>query len=125
MSSESNTEMKHTDRGFAYQEFEDFNGIKCSIQKSSIATDDCIWFGAKDIGLKHFKAYEGWKDVELVQTISEHHVANNRMHLSREQVAELLPVLQRFVETGEIDEPLQAEGRTPSKTANPGDVNEQ
>lgn len=29
--------------------------------------------------------------------------ANSRMHLNREQIAELLPILQKFVETGEID----------------------
>ena len=94
--------MKHTNRGFAFDNFNDYNGVKCSIQKSSIATEDCIWLGAEQIGLKHFKAYEGWKDVELVQTMSEHYIANNRMHLSREQVAELLPILQRFVDTGEL-----------------------
>ena len=32
------------------------------------------------------------------------HNANTSMHLSREQVAALLPMLQRFVETGEIDD---------------------
>ena len=37
--------MKRTQRGFAYDEFEDLYGAKCSIQKSSLATDDAIWFG--------------------------------------------------------------------------------
>lgn len=32
------------------------------------------------------------------------HNANTPMHFSREQVAALLPMLHRFVETGEIDD---------------------
>ena len=94
--------MEKTERGFEYESFEDYNGVECSIQKSSIATEDCIWLGANDIGLKHFKAYEGWTDVKFVNTIEEHYVANNRMHLSRKHVEKLLPILQKFVETGEL-----------------------
>ena len=93
---------KKTDRGFIYYDFKDRNGIECSIQKSSIVTEDCIWLGADDIGLKHFKAFEGWKDVELVNKIEEHYIANNRMHLNRKQVKKLIPILQKFVLTGEI-----------------------
>lgn len=96
--------MKKTERGFSYQNFKDRNGVECSIQKSSLATEDCIWLGAKEIGLKHFKAFEGWKDVVLTDTMEEHYVANNRMHLTRKQVEKLLPILQRFVETGELYE---------------------
>lgn len=66
-----------TQRGFSRIEFEDFYSSKCSIQKSSLADDDCIWIG---------------EDV-LIKT---------SMHLNREQVAELLPYLQKFVKTGEI-----------------------
>jgi hypothetical protein len=29
-------------------------------------------------------------------------IANNRMHLNRKQVVQLLPILQKFVDTGEI-----------------------
>jgi len=91
-------------RGFKYVEFEDRNGEPCSLQESGLATDDCIWLGCDEIGLKKFTPYKGWEGVELQQ---DHpygitHVANNRMHLNREQVAALLPFLQRFVETGYI-----------------------
>lgn len=97
--------MPKTKRGFSYQEFEDYNGVACEIKKSSVAGDDCIWFGAKEIGLKEFVAYRKppWKEVELEQTERHHHIANNSMHLSREQVKELLPILHKFVETGEIE----------------------
>ena len=91
-----------TGRGFPFFRFTEDNGVKCSIQKSSAAEDDYIWLGADEIGLKHFKANEGWKDVPLTDTIPEHYTANNRMHLTREQVKQLLPILTRFVKTGEI-----------------------
>lgn|SRR5574343_22227 len=96
-------EKSTTGRGFALRTFKDANGIECTIQKSSALRDEgLIWLGASEIGLKHFKAYEGWKDVELVNTIEEHYVANNRMHLTQSQVKELLPVLAHFAETGEL-----------------------
>ena len=96
-----------TQRGFSLVEFKDENGIECNIQKSSLATKDCIWFGAKNIGLKEFVAHrqpEAWVNRDEVDICSmEHHfVANNRMHLSKTQVKKLIPILQKFVETGEI-----------------------
>lgn len=93
---------QYTERGFGIYNFKDKYKVECSIQKSSAASEDCIWLGANDIGLKHFKAYEGWKDVDLINTIEEHYVANNRMHLTRKQVEKLLPILEKFVKTGEI-----------------------
>jgi len=96
-------ETKKTNRGFCCTEFNDANGTPCNIQESSACRDEAlIWFGAEDIGLKHFKAHEGWKDVELTNTIEEHYVANNRMHLTQSQVAELLPILEHFVKTGRV-----------------------
>jgi hypothetical protein len=96
--------MERTQRGFAFHTFTDRNGVECSLQKSSIASEDAIWLGAQEIGLQHFEPGLGWSHVELK---SDPHgvsyVACNRMHLTREKVADLLPILQRFVETGEID----------------------
>ena len=89
-------------RGFGQIEFEDLYGMKCRIQKSSLATDDAIWFGAQEIGLKEFQADEGWKDVKLESTIGHHFVANTAMHLNRKQVKKLIPILQKFVDTGEV-----------------------
>lgn len=98
---------KETSRGFDYYEFEESNGNKCSIQKSSAAEDDYIWFGANKIGIKEFVAYRqpsAWVDMPEfdISDMAHHYVANNRMHLSREQVEELIPILQRFVKTGDI-----------------------
>ena len=95
-------EKKHTGRGFAIYEFEDRYGVDCSLQKSSLAFEDCVWLGANTIGLKEFKSGHGWTDVELENTIEHHFNANNRMHLTREQVSKLLPILKKFVDTGEI-----------------------
>ena len=102
-------ELKHTNRGFAYYEFTEVNGELCNIQKSSSAMQDCIWLGSKNIGLSGFIPHgnPSWRDVTDDQIKEKFGfqdiIANNRMHLSREQVAALLPILQKFVDTGEID----------------------
>jgi hypothetical protein len=97
--------IKKTKRGFTYIEFKDRNNVECKIQKSSIATEDAIWLGAKEIGLKEFVAYRqpAWQDVDTTFSEKHHFVANNGMHLTRKQVKKLLPIFQKFVETGEID----------------------
>ena len=56
--------------------FNDFNGQDCSIQKSSLAREECIWLGVRD----------------------------QRMHLTKEMVEELMPYLRRFIRTGEISD---------------------
>lgn len=67
-------EKTKTQRGFTLIKFEDLYSQKCSLQKSSLATEDAIWFGVHD----------------------------QRMHLSREQVKELLPFLIQFTEIGDL-----------------------
>jgi len=97
--------VKKTQRGFAYKDFKDYNGNECTIQKSSLATDDAIWLGAKKLILQEFVAFrqpEAWKTVELENTMEHHFVANDRMHLTRKQVAKLIPILQKFVDTGDL-----------------------
>lgn len=65
-----------TSRGFTRGEFIDSFGEKCSIQKSSLATEDCIWLGCDE--------------------------GPNRMHLTRDMAANLVVHIQRFVETGNL-----------------------
>jgi hypothetical protein len=75
-------EFKYTVRGFARYDFKDLYGNACSLQESSLATDNAIWLGCNE----------------------------QRMHLNRNQVAALLPILQNFVAvdvTEEIDPYLQ------------------
>lgn len=85
-----NMQFIKTERGFARYDFKDLYGAACSLQQSSLATDDAIWLGC---------------DHETV-----HHVTGQpcgaRMHLNRDQVASLLPVLMHFIMTGEVtDQP--------------------
>lgn len=65
-------------------EFTDAMGNTCSIQESS-ATEDHIWLG-----------------IDYVESLSYAWEVRARMHLNKEQVAALLPLLQRFVETGKL-----------------------
>lgn len=71
-----------TERGFAVYEFTDRYGQGCSLQKSSLASEDAIWFG--------------------VVTNMEGERVNDRMHLTQDHVAELLSALKLFAATGEL-----------------------
>jgi hypothetical protein len=90
-----------TNRGFSRYEFKDQYGVECSLQESSLATENCIWLGANDINLKVFWPYLGWHDIDLNKH-GHDFVANTRMHLTQNQVKLLLPILQKFVKTGKI-----------------------
>lgn len=99
-----------TQRGFGTGTFTDRYGKQCSIQKSSLASEHCIWLGIDDaepkimvsdavkLGISNDPNPVGWMSFFIPEEVS----LNTRMHLTQEQVKELLPVLQRFVETGEI-----------------------
>jgi len=106
--------IRQTDRGFDRADFTDANGQVCSIQKSSSAMEDLIWLGvdspmvqimARDADEAWLndksdpERHNGWVDVPLPKNA----LVSGRMHLSQEQVAEILPALQKFVLTGEID----------------------
>lgn len=87
-------ELKRTSRGFLHADFTDLYGEACSIQDSSLATTDAIWLGVDHVNAKEMASVVGI-DPERIPA---------RMHLSRELAAELLPLLQRFVDTGSIAE---------------------
>lgn len=70
-----------TSRGFLRGDFEDSYGQKCSLQESS-ADFNAIWLGVN---------------------IDADGKESSPMHLTQEQVRELLPHLQKFVETGKLD----------------------
>ena len=96
--------IKKTARGFSYSEFTDHYGVPCSIKKSSLATEDAIWLGCDEIGLKRFVPGKGCQDVQLEQDPEGvRHTANTQMHLTRKMVRDLLPVLTKFAETGELE----------------------
>ena len=87
-----------TGRGFARVEFIDSNGVGCSLQKSSLATEDCIWLGCNDADPKTLVHGLGWVAIPM----PDEYIANTRMHLTREQVSRLLPFLHTFVDSGEL-----------------------
>lgn len=91
-------EIGKTERGFAVIGFVDRYGIECSLQKSSLGTENAVWFGCNNANPRLFIKYQGWKDIDM----PEEYIANTRMHLTQEQVKELLPYLIKFVETGEL-----------------------
>lgn len=99
---------RKTNRGFDIIESQDKGGHSFSIQKSS-SDDNAIWIGidnpkpqcmamqAKSLGVDTNET-TGWVDYPIPKAV----LLITRMHLSQEQVRELLPVLQKFVDTGEI-----------------------
>jgi len=92
--------LKKTQRGFEIGKFTDTYGEKCSIQKSSIATIDAIWLGIDNPKLTVFENEQMGKYLEI--DMPKNFSVSSRMHLNRKQVAKLLPILQKFVETGEL-----------------------
>jgi len=96
-----------TERGFGIVEFVDHYGYKCSLQKSSLATEDCIWLGLSKVEPKVLKQGAGWRPYPLPEGV---HIAS-RMHLTQEHVREMLPFLQHFAETGELGNGLAIRGK--------------
>ena len=92
--------LERNNRGFENGKFVDVYNNQCSIQKSSSAMDDYIWLGIDNPKLTVFKDESMGQYLET--TLPKTWMVDSRMHLSREQVAELLPILQKFVETGEL-----------------------
>jgi hypothetical protein len=76
-------DFQRTERGFVLGKFIDTYGEKCSLQKSSLATEDHIW-----LGMDHGTHVEG-------QCLA-------RMHLSRRLAEQLGRHLIYFANTGEL-----------------------
>lgn len=93
-----------TGRGFGIGKFTDRNGEGCSIQESSLADEDCIWLGVDDANPQVFipNGQPSWRPLRIDVPPGGHTQYTTRMHLTREQVAELLPLLECFVKTGRL-----------------------
>jgi len=95
---------RKTPRGFDIIEFKDYYGAACSMQKSSLATKDAIWLGVDDADPKILAFHvnggkpNGWVKYDIPDEVN----LTTRMHLTRAQVKELLPYLEKFVEAGEF-----------------------
>jgi hypothetical protein len=90
-----------TDRGFDVIEFRDRGNRECTIQGSSLATDNAIWFGINDADPRIMVKGKGFEPVDF----PEGTIFNTRMDLSQDQVIALLPILQHFAETGKVELP--------------------
>ena len=97
--------------GFLGFSFKDIYDNQCSIQESSLADDNCIWFGPDDANPKVLASRAASVGVETKETtgwvpypIPVEILLYTRMHLSQEQVRELIPVLQHFVDHGYLPE---------------------
>ena len=100
----------HTQRGFGKGKFKDAYGAECSIQKSSLATKDAIWLGIEDAkpqimcnnaernGLVK-QGDCGWQPFEIPKDV----MLTTTMHLTQREVRQLLPILEKFAKTGEIE----------------------
>ena len=93
----------NTERGFGILEFDDLYGNASSIQISSLATERAIWFGINDADPQILRVHMGYPPSGWVKyPIPKEVLLTTRMHLNQEQVKQLIPVLQKFVDTGEI-----------------------
>ena len=96
-------EIKKTHNGFDIIEFDDMYNTRCSLQESSLATEEAIWLGVSDprpvmLASQTSEGGTGWVDYPVPDNV---HISG-RMHLTREQVKKLLPHLKRFVKNGEL-----------------------
>lgn len=77
--------------------FSDKDGAACSLQKST--AEGAIFFGCDDADPRRLVGNTGkWLPVHFPPDT----IFNTSMHLTRDQVAALIPVLQKFVDTGEV-----------------------
>lgn len=87
-----------TNRGFGLVEFTDSNGVKCSIQQSSLATQNCLWIGCSTDYYMQLSPGKGWEKVEIAQN----QLVNDKMHLNESQVRQLVARLEIWLETGSL-----------------------
>jgi hypothetical protein len=89
-------------RGFRTIDFEDRYDQSCSME-------DAIWFGVNDADPKIMAVDAKRLGIPTAQNVGwipfhipEEVLLSTRMHLTRDQVEEILPILQHFVDTGEL-----------------------
>lgn len=104
-----NLKFENTQRGFPVIKFEDRYGVECSMQMSSLATEDAVWLGVDDANPQVMAIQAASVGVQTTETtgwvpypVPAPVLMATRMHLTRSQMTELLPVFQHFVATGEV-----------------------
>ena len=103
--------MTKTERGFPLGKFEDLYSQKCSIQQSSLATENALWLGLDDAEPRvmaskaaengvETKKTTGWVDYPIPKDV----LLSTRMHLSVSDVEKLVEELQHWLKTGELED---------------------
>jgi hypothetical protein len=87
---------RETNRGFQMIEFDDYYGQHCSLQMSSLAEPPCIWLGVDNTGdrISFPNRYPGDGEPNVDVGV--------RMHLTDEQVKELIKYLKRFIKNDKL-----------------------
>ncbi len=96
----------HTERGFPVITFQDRYNVECSIQRSSLAFENAVWFGVDEPDPRILIPFRpglppevrGWMPYPLPENV---HITT-RMHITKEQMQALLPILTHFAQTGEL-----------------------
>ena len=109
MSKKLEFESIETQRGFSLIKFKDHYGLPCSVQRSSHPIDETIWIGIEDATPQILATHAAANGIETDQTegwidyhIPEDVLLSTRMHLTREQVSQLLPILENFANSGAV-----------------------
>jgi len=95
-----------TNRGFTIYPFVDRYEVPCSLQESSLATEACVWLGVDKLKLQVKGWHPEWPERyrDMTEEEQKNILVAGRMHLTQELAAELIPLLQHFVDTGELPE---------------------
>ena len=97
-----------TQRGFPVMKFDDLYNTPCSLQLSSLAEERAVWLGLNEaepkiLASKIIDGGTGWVKYPLHEEV----FIPTRMHLSQDQVRALIPVLQHFVDYGDLPDQEQ------------------
>lgn len=89
-----------TCRGFGWVDFKDSKGVQCSISVSSLACVEALWIGCCDPDPKVLTPDNGWQTLKIPdgQTL----LVNDKMHLTKSQIKQLISRLQLWVDTGSL-----------------------
>lgn len=93
-----------TKREFDIISFKDSDNTKCSIQKDYKSKGNCIFLGSDEVKIygitdRRFKISE--EEIRKKFELNDIET-NSRIKLNRYQVRELIPILQKFVDSGSL-----------------------
>lgn len=84
----------------------------CSLRKSTVISDNCIWLGINKPYPK-ILINDKWENYDIEENI----IINTRMLLTQKMVEDLIPYLQNFVSTGNISNPSKSSSRSSSRSS--------